>query len=184
MIRQLSNLVLAFSLVAGGWGCVLAAALCGHPGCAPSGASAGHGSRASELSEAAGHGAHEGPSGSDAHAEHSEHDSSAAEHSGHDSSDEAPPAAGMVTPNPDLPLSRLTSGAAPCGHCVGGPGPRRSTTSERQANQPQRLDGAGDPLPTRQYTPPDTAFVRDVIPSQGAPPGLVSAHILNSVFRI
>jgi hypothetical protein len=183
VIRQFPNLVLTFSLIAGGWGCALAAAFCGHPGCGPSVVSAGHGQSVPGGGGAAGHGEHEGHPGADAHAGHSEHDSSAAEHSGHDPSGETLPDAGQSTPATDLPTARLAPGTAPCGHCVGAPG-QRSTKAERQADQPQRQDHAGDPPQTRRFILPDTTFVREVIPYQGAPPGRVSAHVLNSVFRI
>lgn len=172
MLKQLSNLVLAFSLIAGGWGCVLAAALCGHTDCSTSSDSAGHGSHAPEVDESVGRGAHGGHAAADDHGGHPEHGPATVEQSEHDS------------PHETRPSGRWVPDVSPCGHCVSGPRPLSSSVSEQQAGQPQRQDGAGVNVTARRVAPPERGFTPLVIPSQGAPPGRVSTHVLNSVFRI
>jgi len=169
--------------MAGGWAFVLAAALCGHPDCAPFVASAAHASHDPQaVRESAGRGAHDEHAKADVAANHTEHDS-AVGHCGRDSGGGAA-SADQNQLSSESRASRLTSGDAPCGHCVEDSGPRDSFAPARQAERPQRQGLVCEPPRTRLNTPLESGFVRDIIPSQGAPPGRASTHLLNSVFRI
>jgi hypothetical protein len=161
---------------------VLAAALCGHTGCAPSEVVAGQDSHTADV-DASAHETHEGHPEAPGHGDHAEHDSSAAEHSEDGSPGTDAPAV-QETSFPYLSQYLLASGAGPCGHCMSDPGPLKTTASERQAEQPRRQNDSVTAPPTCKTSPPDCSYVREVIPSQGAPPGRVSAYVLHSVFRI
>jgi hypothetical protein len=165
---------LAVSLVAGGWSYALAAVFCPHAGCAPAVASAGHASHG-EAGAAAEHGSQK---------EHDSHNGHEAEGQGHDA-----PVAAQDAACGTAPAARGRSLGGPhddsCGHCVGRPAPKNASEAGRQAEQPRRQDdGVATVLVADPKPLPDRRFVREVIPSQGAPPGRVSPHLLNSVFRI
>lgn len=80
--------------------------------------------------------------------------------------------------------SVLASRAVLCAHCVGSrlppPPPNRLGAPE----SPQRGDAGAPPRAEKLQAASPPVFVREVIPSQGAPPGRARLHVLNSVFLI
>jgi hypothetical protein len=167
VLRQLSNIGLALSLLAGGWcGALAAAALCPHAGCrtqatAPASAdSHEHGSPA--------------PAG---------HHAAVADASDHHAHGQASPSEAGTSPVESSSL--LSSHSQSCAHCMGRP-EAPASARERRALQ-AKDDGRGDAPPEAGVVePPAPSFHRKVTPHQGAPPGGPAArrHLLISVFRI
>lgn len=160
MLRQLSNIGLALSLLAGGWcGALAAAALCPHAGC--------------HTHAAARESAHSHEHGSPAPEGHHAAVADASDHHAH----------GQTAPVESSSL--LSSHDQSCAHCMGRP-EAPASGRERRALQ-AKDDGRGDAPPVSAVAaPPDSPFHRKVTPHQGAPPGGPAArrHLLISVFRI
>lgn len=167
MLRQLSNIVLALSLLAGGWcGAVAAAALCPHVGC---------GSQAAAPKSAGSH-EHGTPAPAGHHA-------AVADASGHHAHEQASPSGtGADTVESS---SLLPSHDRSCDHCMGRPDAPASGRERRALHS--RDGGRGDAPPASGVVAsPAPSFFEKVTPHQGAPPGGTPArrHLLISVFRI
>ena len=167
MLRQLSNIGLALSLLAGGWcGAVAAAALCPHVGCR------------TQAAAPASAGSHE--HGTPARGGHHAAVADASDHHAHGQASPREAGAGSVES-----LSLLSSHDQSCAHCVGSP-EAPASGGERRALQSR--DGGRDDAPPASgvVALPTPSFFEKVTPHQGAPPGSPAArrHLLLSVFRI
>ncbi|HZI20226.1 MAG TPA: hypothetical protein VEY09_16710 [Pyrinomonadaceae bacterium] len=242
-MRLLSNLALAFALLAGGWNCVLAAALCPHPGCASESARAdrrpdrpaathardeldthrdGHATTAPAAAHAqrdAAHTPHDAGS-TQRDAGSVRHDSAGASHLRAHGRDEAPrdktashchgaPAVAEVRAGDNETAGDATDGKhdgdadgeavaevgaavlslgasrdASCDHCVGRPEPAGAAGFESKLEQPRREAADRAPHQTCRREAETPLFVREIVPSSGAPPGRHSPHLLFKVFRI
>lgn len=172
MARKLFNFSLAWALVLGCWGGVLAAAACPHLGCetaaaAPAEAAVHGGHSAVETREPAGREDHCAPAGVER--------GRAA----------GPAEAGRRGPeSEDLRVAILAPRGPSCSHCVGrrpAPTPAKSDwqfSPAGEAGKDSAPQGVGH-LPS-----PPRVFVREVIPAQHAPPARPGRHLLLGVFLI
>lgn len=172
MARKLFNFCLAWTLVLGCWGGVLAAVVCPHVGCETGTAAREHAGTDSEHST---DGIHES-AGAQSHTDHAENHQEHAEKSR--AFEEAPP-------KPQGLRSLASSPHDPsCIHCVGGPQSPPSTKSEWQFNSAKKAEKGSAPPAARHLPAPSRAFVMEITPAQHAPPAKPGRHLLLSVFLI
>lgn len=169
MARKLVNFCLAWTLVLGCWGGVLAAAACPHKGCETASAAPHQTTAHAEHLSAASHDS-DGGEGHSAHA---------GAHKGHAAE---PPAAEPSRPE----LAQLTDGTrAPyCSHCLGRPDAPPSPKFEWQSDSVKKAGKDAAPHVAPEVSAPLAAYVREITPAQNAPPGRSDRHLLISVFRI
>ena len=172
MVRKLVNICLAWTLVLGCWGGVLAAVACPHMGC--------------ETVAAA-------PEHDDAHAQHTpgasqesaapeDHSAHTGEHQGHAAE---PAASDQMRPESAGAMTGTRGAHDPyCSHCMGRPEAPPSPTFQWQASSAEK---AGKDLASHAPLKllASVAHVRQVTPAQHAPPGGAHKHLLLlNVFRI
>ena len=176
-MRQFINTGIVFALLAGSWGCALAASLCPHAGCWTSSPAAAHDHESARR--AATPESHE-PHGAPVRAEGGH--SHVSSHEGH-SLEAAAPSPASSSPGDGASLLDRHDGS--CSHCMGrSESPQRATT-ERKALQLGRHGHAESPGVVGPRLLPEVSFAPDVLHSHGAPPGPgVHRHLLISVFRI
>ena len=172
MARKLLNFCLAWTLVLGCWGGVIAAVACPHVGCETMSAAADGNAAHGEHSSAEGH-------ESAAPEEHSAHTD---DHEGHAAE---PTSHGQSQPDA-VKLTAGVSGAHDprCTHCVGGSGAPPSSKFERQTAP---VNKAGKGLAAHaalKVVAPAAAHAGRLMPAQHAPPGVPDRLLLLSVFRI
>ena len=165
MRSRLVNIGVLLVLVLSGGGGSLAASLCPHADCAPASGSV--------LGPAAEH--------------HGE--ASGDEHHGH--TPEA--AAGQhLDASPDMrhiaaPATRQgvqSTHERSCDHCTARRPAAPASELERRLDAPKRDERVAATPSGRTVSAPAAEFVSEVTPHQGAPPGRISRHVLNNVFRI
>ncbi|HEX8853092.1 MAG TPA: hypothetical protein VF754_06375 [Pyrinomonadaceae bacterium] len=71
-----------------------------------------------------------------------------------------------------------------CANCVGNRLPPPSSNRLSAPADVKRGDACAAPRAVRPVALPVSAFVREVIPAQGSPPGAARLHVLNNVFLI
>lgn len=172
MARKLFNFGLAWVLVLGCWGGVLAAAACPHVGCETA---------AAAPVEAGTHGAHSAVETREP-AVAGDHCARAKAGQGHAAQ---PPDAGRDRPeSEDLRGTVLAPRGTSCSHCVGRRQEPPSTKSDWQFNSARKVekDSAAPAVGRPQAF--SRAFVREVIPAQHAPPPKPGRHLLLGVFLI
>lgn len=169
MARKLVNICLAWAIVLGCWGGVVAAVACPHVGCETAVTAPDHG------------GLHGGDVSHDA-ASAEETSAHPADHHGH--SAESRPA---EQAQPGLVTSVAgDSGAhdSRCSHCVGRPDTPPSSKFERQP-APVGKDGkVPAALASPKVAAPAASHALRIKPAQHAPPGSQDRHLLLGVFRI
>lgn len=165
MARKLVNVCVAFALMAGCWGGVLAAAACPHLECETA---------ATEPEGASAHDDHAGERGS--------HSASPEDHSGHSADS---PARDQSQPGPDHLRARASGGHdQDCAHCVGAAEAPPSRPFEWQPNSFKNSGKLTAPRAAQQVTAPAVVLAREITPAQHAPPRQTGRHLLLSVFRI
>ena len=172
MARRLVNFCLAWTLVLGCWGGVIAAVACPHLGCeTPSGTP--------EHSAHGEHPADEGHASDDAE-NHSAHEETAA-------SDVAVPPGPWQDPVGSAVPAVGSSGGhdGNCSHCVGRPEVPPSPNLEWQSDSAGKSVKYAAPRAAPQAVAPSAAHAREITPAQHAPPGSADRLLLLlSVFRI
>ena len=171
MARKLVNICLAWTLVLGCWGGVIAAVACPHMGCETASASVGHGAHGERASD-------EGHAPADAE-----------DHSAHGEAHQEP---ATEAPAPDRSASESVAPAAgasgghdgTCSHCVGRPGAPPSSAFEWQADSARKLVKYAAPHAAPRVLAPSPTHAREITPAQHAPPGGADKLLLLSVFRI
>jgi hypothetical protein len=171
---------IACALIVGGWAGVLAAVVCPHAGGTATAGEASHDCcRGQEDADGAGCPMMLGRSGGDHHQQQATDDSHGASHV----SREEPRARDAESAVGARGL-RFERGADFCAHCVGKrlppPSPNRLSAPEAA----KRGDVCAAPRVEKPPSPSPLLFVREVIPSQGAPPGPARLYVLNSSFLI
>lgn len=166
-MRKLLGICITVALAWGSAGGALAAALCPHEECRAAFASG----RAEPTQEQPGAGhCHEPFAATVEHsgAEHSDaHGAARAEESD----------AGEVD-------GRARREGLLCAHCAGSPGPPAAPAAGRGLSRERSGDATEAPPRPLAAPPRAVPLVREVIPSQGAPPGHVPRHVLHGVFLI
>ncbi|HEY0078105.1 MAG TPA: hypothetical protein VGB73_05635 [Pyrinomonadaceae bacterium] len=171
--RRLVNFCLAWALVLGfGWGGVLAAAVCPHLGCETDAAAPGGNPSQDEHSSGECHNSDDAE----------EHSAQTKAHQGHAA--ELP--VEKQTAFESLDLKRFFSGSSvpSCSHCIGRPDAPPSPKLEPQTNTVRNAGKEAPPHASLQTLADARTYVRQITPSQHAPPGRSDRHLLHSVFRI
>lgn len=172
MARKLVNFCLAWTLVLGCWGGVLAAAACPHVGCETPAAAPQH---------PAGHGEHSSVESQDAAVaeDHSAH------HEGHRGHGAEPANGEQLRPEPAVSAGVVSDPhEQSCAHCVGRPEAPPSSGNEWRANSAHKPVKDAPSHTALQTLAPSAAHLREIVPAQHAPPGRSDRHLLLSVFRI
>lgn len=174
MARRLVNFCLAWTLVLGCWGGVLAAAACPHVGCEPTALVAPDQVPSHAEHQ---HGEAHGTAVAEEHSAHGEaHHGHAEESSARDES------------HPKTAESAVsTSGAHDpcCSHCMGRPEAPPSSKFELDSNPLKKAGRDATPQVALRLSAPDSVHVREITPAQHAPPGRADRHLLLlNVFRI
>jgi hypothetical protein len=159
------NIGILLALLLSGGGGSLAASLCPHADCAPAAGSV--------MMPAAEH--HGEASGG----EHHGHAPEVAE----DHHLDASPDMRQIAP-PATRQGVQSTHDRSCDHCVARRPAAPASELERRLDAPKRDDRVAPAPSARPVSAPAAAFVSEVTPHQGAPPGRISRHILNNVFRI
>lgn len=169
------------ALLLGGWGGIVAAALCPHAGSSSSGAHScfperktGEHSAKDSILDASGHGQHARKAEESDESCHSpkratEKDKTHADAAPHDT----------------LPTKISSRGAGLCAHCAGRPANPPSSSVARESNETRRghEQQAGTTRPL--VAPRAPAFTSQITPKQGSPPGVSSRRFVAlNVFRI
>jgi hypothetical protein len=158
------------ALALGGWGGVLAAALCPH----------GAGMVTANLSARV-------PAKTHAHA--SCHDEGTATDAASNASSHEALESVEAIPSPDEESHALARPAQSCSHCISHRSLPTSPVNAREAQAAREDAGsraaAAPPPPVNGYAPPAAGFISAIVPTQGAPPGpLARRHLLLSIFII
>ncbi|MCA1620510.1 MAG: hypothetical protein LC795_14615 [Acidobacteria bacterium] len=163
------NFCLAWTLVLGCWGGVIAAVACPHMGC---------GTAAS---------AHAGVDHGDAGAGDHDHDMPASEgHSDeHVEHVEETPSQGRSLLG-DVGLNSLSPAGHDlnCTHCVARPEVPPSPKFDFQTGSFKKGAESAAPAAAPRVEAPSSVFPREITPAQHAPPGRSDRHLLLNVFRI
>ena len=183
MMRRLLLIGITCALTSGGWAGALAAVVCLHAdaaGAASVGAS--HDCcRSQDGGEAASCPMRFAAAGDDDQRRPRADEAHAASHASH----EEPRAEAVASPPRARRVAALGRGADYCAHCVGRRLPPPASTKVGAPEAAKRGHDCAGPRAEKPPAPPAVAFVREVIPSQGAPPGAAARlHVLNSVFLI
>lgn len=205
MRRRLLLFGIACALTLGGWAGVLAAVVCPHASGAATAGEAPHdccrGRNGADDEGGAGCPMKFAQPGGDHRQQADRHqqqadrlqpqndDSHGASHATHEepravraSREEPRAAAGSASG--DGRVGVLAGRADLCAHCVGSRLPPPSSNRLGAPEAPRRDDVCAAPRAERPRAPSSSAFVREVIPSQGAPPGPARLYVLNSAFLI
>ena len=181
MRQRLLLFGIACALILGGWAGALAAVACSHAG-ASSGREPHDCCRSEDGGEAASCLMRFAESGAAAdHRRAPADDSHGASHASHE---EARAEAAESSSGAERAVA-LERRADYCAHCVGRQLPPPASTKVGAPEAAKRGDNCAAPRAVKLPAPSAAAFVREVIPSQGAPPGAAARlHVLNSVFLI
>lgn len=172
MARKLFNFCLAWALVLGCWGGILAAAACRHAGCVTAAAAPEH------------DGAHGAHSPAETHEAASTEDHCAHAEAKQGRAQEKP----AVEQLPHESVASGNSLSSPhdtfCFHCVGRPEAPRPTKFEWSPNSAGKVEKDSALRVLRHPAAPPRLFVREITPAQHAPPFSPERHLLLGVFRI
>ena len=183
MMRRLLLIGITCALTVGGWAGALAAVVCPHADAA--GAASGGASHDCCRSQDGG-GAASCPmrfakSGDDDQRRPRADDSHGASQASHGE----PRAVAVESSRRAKSVAALGPSAVYCAHCVGRRLPPPASTKVSAPEAAKRGDDCEAPRAETLPAPSAAAIVREVIPSQGAPPGAAARlHVLNSVFLI
>lgn len=170
--RKLINICLAWTLVLGCWGGVLAAVACPHRGCE---------TKAAATSQAATHYGHQSNE-EQAAPGHEDHPVHKAGHRGH----AAAPSATEQS-RPELSESARAASRAHdpcCSHCVGRPDAPPSPKFEWQYRAAEGGGKDAAPQVAPKFSAPSAAHQREISPAQHAPPRVSDRHLFIGVLRI
>lgn len=180
MMRRLLLIGITCALTSGGWAGALAAVVCPHADAAgaASGGAAHDCCRSQDGGEDASCPMRFAEAGADDQRRPRADDAHGASHEG--------PRAEAVESSPRAKsVAALGRGADYCAHCVSRRLPPPASTKVSAPEAAKRGDNCEGPRAEKLPAPSAVAFVREVIPSQGAPPGAAARlHVLNSVFLI
>ena len=180
MMRRLLLIGITCALTSGGWAGALAAVVCPHAGAA-SGAASHDCCRSQDGGEAASCPMRFAESG-DADRRRPRADD---EHGASPASHEGPRAEAVESSPRAKSVAALGRRADYCAHCVSRRLPPPAATKVSAPEAAKRGDNCEGPRAEKLPAPSAVAFVREVIPSQGAPPGgATRLHVLNSVFLV
>ncbi len=182
MMRRLLLIGITCALTSGGWAGALAAVVCPHADAAgASGAAAHDCCRSQDGGEAESCPMRFAAAGDDDQRRAQADDSHGASHASR-----VEPRAEAVESSPRAKsVAALGRGADYCAHCVSRRLPPPAATKVSAPEAAKRGDNCEGPRAEKLLAPSAVAFVREVIPSQGAPPGAAARlHVLNSVFLI
>lgn len=170
----------ACALVLGGWAGVFAAVVCPHAGVASRGEASHDCCRGGDGGDAAACPMKFGESGGVRHQPESD-DSHGAAHGSH----EQTRAVAVEERAPDARrVGAFGVRSVFCAHCVGSRLPPPSSTRLSAPEAARRGDACAPARALKLPEPSPPVFVREVIPSQGSPPGAAPLYVLNSVFLI